>query len=221
MLWNLDHLVYRKPTVVDKTRILILDDHTILREGIARLLNLEHDLVVNGSSGSVGEALLLVGAGFADLVLLDIDLGKERGTDFLIQVRRNGFHGPVLVLTAGIPEDERRLLESLGVSAILTKNVAVSQLANHIRAATGQETRDVRQTSEASSTAKQPVGFTARQAKTLRLVVAGLSNKQTAVELDTSEAIVKSVLQQLFRKTGTHNRAQLVRVALEQLRGEW
>jgi two-component system nitrate/nitrite response regulator NarL len=208
---------------VNKTRILIIDDHTILRQGIARLLNSEPDLVVNGSSGSVGEALMIVASGLADLVLLDIDLGAERGTDFLIQVRQNGFQGPVLVLTAGIPDDERRVLERHGVCAILQKDTSAGQLATHIRAATGKTKAmgDVPRATGASAGADGSAGFTQREAKVLRLVVVGLANKQIATELNTNEPVVKAVLQQLFRKTGTHTRAQLVRVALEQHRGEW
>jgi DNA-binding NarL/FixJ family response regulator len=55
----------------------------------------------------------------------------------------------------------------------------------------------------------------------LRMVVEGLANKEIAAHIGSNEPVVKAVLQQLFRKTGTHTRAQLVRVALEQHRGQW
>jgi two-component system nitrate/nitrite response regulator NarL len=209
---------------VERTRILIVDDHTILRQGIAKLLNAEPDLIVKAASGSVGEALLIVAAGVVDVVVLDIDLGTERGTDFLVQARRNGFSGPVLVLTAGIPDEERLLLAGHGAAAILQKDASVDQLAAYIRAAVADSGATGPAAAQPDRDRAQPVAalpFTPREARTLRLVVEGLSNKLIAGELNSTETVIKFVLQQLFRKTGTHTRAQLVRVALEQHRGEW
>jgi two-component system nitrate/nitrite response regulator NarL len=208
---------------VDKTRILIVDDHTILRQGIGKLLNVEPDLAVGAGCSSVGEALLIVAAGLADVVLLDIDLGGERGTDFLAQARLNGFTGPVLVLTAGIRDGERRLLEAQGVAAVLQKDATVDQLASHIRLAVGRAGT----VAAPSPSLPEPEAeartqrFTPREARVLGLVLEGLSNKLIAAELNSTETAIKFVVQQLFRKTGTHTRAQLVRAALEQHRGEW
>jgi two-component system nitrate/nitrite response regulator NarL len=202
---------------VKKTRILILDDHTILRQGVAGLLNAEPDMEMKLGCGSVGEALLIVAAGLVDVVLLDLDLGTERGTDFLAQARRNGFKGPVLVLTAGVTQEEEALLEQLGVSEILKKDSSVNQLAERVREAAGGSSLQptVRQTPAVGLPNVGARPFTQREAATLRLVVEGLANKEIAGELDCSEAVVKGLMQQLFRKTGTHTRSQLVRVALE------
>jgi DNA-binding NarL/FixJ family response regulator len=204
--------------IVKKTRILILDDHTILRQGLAGLLNAEPDMEMKVGCGSVGEALLIVAAGLVDAVLLDLDLSAERGVDFLAQARRNGFQGPVLVLTAGVSKEEKALLESLGISGILFKDASVNQLAERVREAVGAPPRpEPRPSLEAigASRAEPAKPFTPREAATLLLVVEGRANKEIAGELDCSEAIVKAVMQQLFRKTGTHTRSQLVRVALE------
>ena len=195
-----------------KTRVLLLDDHTMLRQGIARLLNNEPDMEMNLHCASVGEALVVVASGLADIVLLDIDLGTERGTDFLAQARRNGFQGPVLVLTAGISEQEKELVRSYGVAGILRKDATVEKVAEHIREAMGTPAPVYAAAPSRPEAAKQ---FTARESTVLRLVVEGLANKEIAAELDVSESVIKAVLQQLFRKTGTHTRSQLVRVALE------
>jgi len=201
-----------------KTRVLILDDHTILRQGLARLLNAEPDMEMKVGCGSVGEALLIVAAGLVDVVVLDLDLGAERGVDFLLQARRNGFQGPVLVLTAGVSEADRRVLESLGVFEVLFKDASVDQLAERVREAVGAPTHpELDRSSEpiASQGAVPVKPFTPRELAALRLVVEGRANKEIAGDLNCSEAVVKAVLQQLFRKTGTHTRSQLVRVALE------
>lgn len=196
-----------------KTRVLVLDDHTILRQGLAGLLNAEPDMEMKLGCGSVGEALLILAAGLADVVLLDLDLGTERGADFLAQARRNGFKGPVLVLTAGVSKEERVVLENLGISGILLKDASVNQLAERVREAVGAPSPPLPAPEPPRPELVKP--FTARESATLRLVVEGRANKEIAGELECSEAVVKGVLQQLFRKTGTHTRSQLVRVALE------
>ena len=203
---------------VNKTRVLILDDHTILRQGLHRLLGAEPDMDMKLGCSSVGEALMIVAAGLVDVVLLDLDLGAERGVDFLAQARRNGFRGPVLVLTAGVPKEEKAVLESLGISGILLKDASVNQLAERVREAVGAPPRSqANPVPEAHGGLRSDLAkpFTTREAAALRLVVEGRANKEIAGDLDCSEAVVKAVLQQLFRKTGTHTRSQLVRVALE------
>jgi DNA-binding NarL/FixJ family response regulator len=205
-----------------------VDDHTILRQGLTNLLNAAPDLEVSGASASVGEALVYVGSGLADVVLLDLDLGAERGTDFLVQARRNGFRGPVLVLTAAVPPSDRGILEENQVAAILSKDATVHQVADYIRAAVAAPgplaVGRVASGEMAGRRAPEPPrlpDFSSRETRVLRLVVEGLSNKAIAAELESNEPVIKSVLQQLFRKTATRTRAQLVRFALEQFRSRW
>ena len=202
---------------MSKARILILDDHTILRQGLFGLLSGEPDMEVTLGCGSVGEALLVVAAGLVDVVILDLDLGAERGTEFLAQARRNGFQGPVLVLTAGVSSEERTSLENLGISGIVFKDASVNHLADRVREAIGAPPRSEFASSRVAVAGRVAIvkPFTAREVATLRLVIEGRANKEIAGELDCSEPVIKAVLQQLFRKTGTHTRSQLVRIALE------
>ena len=208
-----------------KIRVLLLDDHTIFRQGVARLINTEPDMELKLHCAQIGEALLIVAGGLVDVVLLDLDLGAEQGIDFLVQARKNGFTGPVLVLTAKVsPEEERTLLDE-GASGILHKDASVELLAERIREVTGAPPSAGLPKNHA-----MPAGpiapwafkarFSARETMVLRMVVEGLANKQIATELSCTENVVKSVMQQLFRKTGTHTRSQLVRAALETYRDE-
>jgi DNA-binding NarL/FixJ family response regulator len=201
-----------------KIRILLIDDHTIFRQGLVKLLNSQPDLDLQLHCGSVGEALLLLAAGSADLVLLDVDLGKERGIDFLTRARDGGFQGPVLILTAGVSKDEEELLRSRGVLAILRKDVSIEGLIAAIReAAALRAPRDcVLNAFQEPRASRKPL--TEREAQVLRFVVEGHSNKEIADGIGCSESAVKGVLQQVFHKTGTSTRSQLVRVVLEQYR---
>jgi two-component system, NarL family, nitrate/nitrite response regulator NarL len=202
-----------------RTRILLVDDHTIFRQALANLLAREPDLTVEFECGSVLEALLFLTTGHPDLVLLDIDLGNQRGSDFLVSARRGGFNGPVIVLTAGIPLQEEVSLLQSGVAGVLRKDVSVELLCAAIREAvrsyvpgfqyTGPDRVDLR------SREVKRVSLTAREMEVLRLVIEGSGNKEIAGELACSESAIKGVVQQLFHKTGTNTRSQLVRVALE------
>jgi two-component system, NarL family, nitrate/nitrite response regulator NarL len=208
-----------------KIRILLLDDHTIFRQGLVRLLRTQPDLDLPLHCGSVGEALRGLAAVPPDLVLLDVDLGAESGIDFLLQARRNGFHGPVLVLTAGVSQNEEQLLESHGISGILRKDVSIDVLAERIRELAGIRSHAgfagsrtvVPNTSLGSKRAKP---LTCREVEVLRLLLEGHANKQIAHELGCTESAVKGIIQQLFHKSGTASRSQLVRAALEQYRDE-
>ena len=200
-----------------KTRVLLLDDHTIFRQGVARLLNAEPDLELNLHTGAVGEALMMVAGGCVDIVLLDLDLGQERGIDFLAQARHNGFPGPVLVLTAGVSPQEEEVLRRYGIAGILRKDMSVDALAERIREAVGVPAVEGIGIVPIRETVKQ---LTGREALVLRLVVEGLQNKEIGGELGCTEAAVKGTLQQLFHKTGTRMRSQLVRFALEHYRNQ-
>lgn len=199
-----------------KIGVLLLDDHLIFRQGLVRLLDAEADLDMRLHTGTIVEALTMLAAGGVDVVLLDLDLGPSRGIDFLVQARRSGFLGPVLVLAAEISPQDKDFLAGYGVSGMLSKNVSATEVAEHIRSAAG---RNMPPIGAKSSGTPARAEFTEREAVVLRLVWEGLGNKEIGVELGCSETAVKGILQQLFRKTGTHMRAQLVRFVLEHCGG--
>jgi two-component system, NarL family, nitrate/nitrite response regulator NarL len=202
---------------MNKVRVLLLDDHTIFRQGVAMLLNAEPDMELNLCTGAVGEALMMVAGGLADLVLLDLDLGQERGIDFLIQARHNGFAGPVLVLAAAVLPQEGDVLQRYGVAGILRKETSVDALADRIRETVGAPAFAGLRAAPLSPIAKK---LTDREQGVLRLVIDGLESKEISAVLECTEAAVKGILQQLFRKTGTRMRSQLVRFALEHYRDQ-
>lgn len=212
------------PPAEKKIRILLLDDHTIFRQGLVNLLNTQPDLDLRLHCGSVGEALLGLAAAAPEVVLLDVDLGAESGIDFLAQARRNGFDGPVLVLTASISRHEELLLQNNGISGILRKDVSIEALTARIREAAGiQAGSDFAIPGDAQDAlpgAKRQKTLTTREVEVLRLILEGHANKQIAHELECSESSVKGIIQQLFHKSGTRTRSQLVRATLEQYRDQ-
>ena len=202
------------------TRILLIDDHSLFREAIARLLGGEPDFQVVGECATVDEGLSLLEETKADVVLLDINLGLQQGGAFLNLAWAQGFPGKVLVVTAGVSKVEAARLIERGCSGIILKHERPQLLVERIRDVVSQPAVHPR-TQPPDYSRLDPSGeagtrpFTPRERQILRAVFSGKSNKEIAHDLQVSEALVKAVLQQLFAKTGVRTRSQLVRTAIE------
>jgi DNA-binding NarL/FixJ family response regulator len=210
-------------------RILLVDDHSLFRESLSRLLEAESELRIVASCDTASAALAAIAAARIDIVLLDYDLGEEQGTLFLDEARRRGFEGHILMVTAGMSDaDTLRALES-GASGIFLKHSPPAQLVEAIYKVRSGETwldsRAVRSLVAGASgrteehRTAQPLN--ARERAVLKGVFEGLTNKEIAGRLQISESSVKAVMQQLFDKTGVRTRSQLVRIALEHHSQDW
>jgi len=208
-------------TNASNIRLLLIDDHGLFREGLANLLAAETDftLVANCSNGPEGLAVLRQQP--VDVVLLDYDLGNTRGTDVLTQIRQLAPQTRVLMLTAGLSEPVARQVIALGASGIFLKQHSPTELGKCIRQVyegwswLDQDYLRAIFSGQQNEAASERPRFTQREREVLRGVFEGLANKEIAARLNTSEAAVKSVLQQLFDKTGVRTRSQLVRLAIE------
>jgi DNA-binding NarL/FixJ family response regulator len=210
---------------MDKIRILLVDDHALFREGLSRLIESEPDLTMAAHCASVGEATDILRKKPIDLVLLDFDLGKEDGFQFIHRARQSGFNGRILMLTAGMTDAESIQALGLGVRGIFLKHHSPRLLAQAIRGVMAGECwlddNSVQALVEAAKRAEKPGPggpFTKRERQVLQGVFEGLSNKEIGARLNISESSVKAAIQQLFQKTGVRTRSQLVRIALEEHR---
>ena len=208
-------------------RLLLIDDHALFRESVARLLQSEPGFEVVAHCGSGTEALEIIESSREiDIVLLDLDLGQERGADFLDRLRNMHFGGKVLLVTADVSDKEIPSLIRKGISGVFMKHGSPTLLVQGIRetmegkALFGQD--QLRRALERIETPgpDRRSKLTERERQVLSFVFEGLANKQIADRLQTSETAVKASLQQLFAKTGVRTRSQLVRVALEQYRDQ-
>jgi DNA-binding NarL/FixJ family response regulator len=206
--------------------LLLVDDHAMFREGLARALEREPGFFVVGQAGSSAEALRLLDTCRADIVLLDVDLGPERAVDFLTVARRAGFQGQVLVVTAGASDHEAVQLVQSGISGILHKHHSTEILFQTIRqVAAGEVSLEKAYLAPLfrSVDRNQPQGrpkLTERDKTVLRFVLQGLTNREIAARLEISEGAVKASLRHVCDKLDVRTRAQLVRVALEQYRDQ-
>lgn len=202
--------------------VLLVDDHALFRESVARLLGAEPGFKVVGHCGSIEAALEALRERHVDVVLLDFDLGEREGTQFLHLSKKQGFGGKVLVVTAGVVDSEAAELIRNGVSGIFMKHNSAALLAQGIRDVMagkvlfGQELlQRAMSTASGPRQESQAEPFTQRERQVLSYIFEGLSNKEIAGRIGVSESSVKATLQQLFAKTGVRTRSQLVRIALE------
>jgi two-component system nitrate/nitrite response regulator NarL len=209
-------------------RLLLIDDHTLFRESVARLLQSEPGFEVVAHCASGTEALqFMKSSGEIDIVLLDLDLGQERGADFLNYLRNQRFGGKVLLVTADVNESEVPNFIRKGISGVFMKHGSPALLIQGIREAMQGKAlfeqellRRALERQDAPGVEQRRSKLTERERQVLLFVFEGLANKQIAERLQISETAVKASLQQLFAKTGVRTRSQLVRVALEQYRDQ-
>ena len=214
------------PSKAHAIRLLIIDDHAMFRAGIASLLAREADFEVVGSYSSAKEGLANLGPAEPSLILLDFDLGTEASVEFAREVRARGFTGQVLVVTAGVSEQEALQLIQAGVAGILHKHNPPEVLCTTIRQVAAGEVcleknylKPLFRTLDQTRPQEQPE-LSDRDKTILRFIFQGLSNKEIGGRLELSEGAIKACLRQLFQKLGVHTRAQLVKVAIEQYRDQ-
>jgi two-component system, NarL family, nitrate/nitrite response regulator NarL len=210
-------------------RILLVDDHSLFRESLSRLLQAEPDLRIVATCSNATEALAIVEREAVDLVLLDFDLGEQEGSLFLESVKAKSFAGRILMVTAGMSDAGTLRAMEAGAAGIFLKHSPPAQLLEAIykvmRGEMFLDSRAVRSlvagASGKSEEQRTSQPFTQRERAVLKGVFEGFTNKEIAGQLEISEGSVKAVLQQLFDKTGVRTRSQLVRIALESFNQNW
>lgn len=206
-----------------------MDDHSLFRESLSRLLQAEPDLRIVASCSSATEALAIVEREPVDLVLLDYDLGEQEGSLFLDSAKSKAFAGRILMVTAGMSDAGTLRAMEAGAAGIFLKHSPPAQLIEAIykviRGEMFLDSRAVRSlvagASGKSEEQRSSQPFTQRERSVLKGVFEGFTNKEIAGQLQISEGSVKAVLQQLFDKTGVRTRSQLVRIALESFNQNW
>src|SRR5215469_1692319 len=185
-------------STVDTIRLIIIDDHIMFREGLMRMLERESDLLVVGQFASSSEALRSLAEAAADVVLLDVDLGPERALDFVVAAREKGFEGKVLIVTAGISDQEAVQLVQAGIAGILHKQNSTEVLCTTVRqVAQGQVHLEkdylgsLFRSVDRSRTSRR-TKLTERDKASLRYILQGLSKREIAQRLEISEAAVKA-----------------------------
>ena len=213
-------------TQENRIRLILMDDHALFRASVSHFLSSMPDIDVVGESGSFTGALEILNCSPVDIVLLDFDLGSERGNEFIPVARAAGYQGRFLIV-AGTPDvADAATAFKLGASGIFLKSEAPDRLVQAIRVvANGGVWIDQKVmqllanllTDKCPQLHGQKFGgvLTERERRVVLGILGGLTNEKIADSIGLSLNSVKSIVHQLYCKAGVRNRSQLVRAALE------
>jgi DNA-binding NarL/FixJ family response regulator len=201
-------------------RVMIVDDHSVVRAGTRQVLETADDIVVVGEAGDGSSALALVDGLAPELVLMDIGLPGTNGIDVARQMIASHPRVRVVILSASDDDECVRRAIDLGLSGYLCKTMPRDELIGAVRAA-GEGTTVFNHVSSArlprghsSSSAAAESRLTWREGQTVDLVAEGLSNRAIARRMGVSVRTIEGHLNHAFAKLGVQSRTELVRMVL-------
>ena len=191
-------------------RVVLVDDHRLVRAGLRGIIDAAADLLVVGEAGDGLEAVAIVARHSPDVVLMDLSMPRVDGVQGIHLLRKAGHCAPVVVLTSFVERDRVTAAISAGAVGYLLKDSDPRDVLEAIRsAAAGHAPIDARVARALlpSSAAPDPAAsLSAREREVLDLVSHGLANKQIARQLGISERTVKAHLSSVFRHIGVADR---------------
>jgi DNA-binding NarL/FixJ family response regulator len=203
-----------------RTTILVVDDHTLVREGLREILNAQEDLLVVGEAASHTAAVSVAAEKEPDIVLLDVDMPGGEVTSTVSQIHGRSPRSRVIILSMYEGPQLVQALLAAGIRGYLLKSAHWQELVIAIRAVRADDDRVVLGVSrESLSYAQQEPSqavLSVREREVLDLVAQALSNAQIGVRLHLTEATVKRHLRNIFVKLGAVSRLDAVNKA-----GEW
>ena len=207
-------------------RVLIVEDQTLGREGLERVLELTDDIAVVARAADGEEGLKMLRQSSPDVILLDVRMPKMTGIEFLESLQEAGDATPAILLTTF--DDDSALLQGirLGARGYLLKDVSLVKLTEAIRLVAGGGTmispvvteRLLRGLKNAPLSALPEyceAPLTSRETEILRLMTGGYSNREIASALDLSEGTVQNHVSNILGKLGVRDRTRAVLKAIE------
>ena len=197
-----------------KTTVMIVDDHSVVRIGLAMIINLESDLTVCAEAESGKEAVRLAEELKPAVVVMDFVMPDMDGAETTAELLKVSPQSKVLILTTyGSTADLSRALDA-GATGAVTKNIANEDLLDAIRATARGECRLSPEIQASLGESERKIDLTPRQREVLASITRGLSNDDIATMLAISKVRVKQHLAALYEKLGAANPAEAVAIAL-------
>jgi two-component system, NarL family, response regulator NreC len=207
------------------TRLLLVDDHAVVRSGLRMLLSSESDVEIVGEASTAKQALEAAGTVRPDVILMDIGLPDMSGIDATREIKKRFPDISIVALT--IHEDEEYFFKMLdaGASGYVPKRAAPDELLTAIRAAAAGQVylypslakllvRDYLSQEHPAEEKANLDGLTDREHEVLTYLAEGSNNEQIAAELVISPKTVERHRENIMRKLNMHSRAELVRYAI-------
>ncbi|MHA6481787.1 response regulator [Paenibacillus sp. strain BS8-2] len=201
--------------------IMILDDHPLVRQGIRMVLSMEQQFDIAGEASNAEDALALMDKVRPDIALVDLNLGKDKGLDFIQRARQLGHGSKFLILTSSATGSELKLAQSLGVEGMCLKEAMPEDLLYAVEVvARGRKYYDpvFMDTLLADSAARAHSGgldeLTPKELEVLIELGKGRPNKEIASELFITEFTVKKHVSQILAKLNLADRTQAALFAM-------
>lgn len=208
--------------VAAAARVLLVDDHAIVRRGLRSILELEPDISVVAEAGDRVEALHALDRSEPDVVLLDLKLSADHdreGLELCSEIVERRPQSKVVIVSTFLDEDLLNQALRRGAKAYVLKEVDVVELVRIIRAVSrgesafdGRSAAMVRALVAGEGASAQPP-FTGREREITQLIASGLSNREIGRRIFISESTVKFHVRNVMRKLGVHSRAEVVYAA--------
>ncbi len=210
------------PEPAAPARVLLVDDHAIVRRGLRSILELEPDISVVAEAGGRSDALAAIDRAQPDIVLLDLKLSSDHdaeGLELCSEILERRPDSNVVILSTFLDEDLLNQALRRGAKAYVLKEVDVVELVRIIRAVSrggtafdGRSAALVRALVAGEHTPDEPL-FTDREREVTRLLARGLTNREIGRRIFVSESTAKFHVRNVMRKLGVHSRAEVAYAA--------
>ena len=198
-----------------KTKILVADDHYVVRMGVAAIINHEPDMVVVAEAANGAQAIELFGLHQPDLVLLDSRMPVKSGVAAAREIRAKDNSARILMLTAFDGDEDIFRALSTGVQGYVLKSSTGEQLVPAIRAVAGGQRWIPREVAQRLDARNGFEPLTPRELVVLYELAKGLANKQIADAMDISEHTTKGYLKSILAKLHVADRTEAVTLAIQ------
>ena len=200
---------------ISQIRILAVDDHPIVRQGIVGLVGIQSDMVLVGEASNGRDAIQQFRTHHPDITLMDLQMPEMSGIDSLIAIRNEFPNAKVIVLTTYAGDTQILRALKAGAQAYLLKNTLHRELLETIRAVhTGKKTLSPEVSYQIAEHATDDL-LTPAEILVLRLIAAGNANKQIADQLSITEETVKSRVKNILSKLGANDRTHAAMIGLK------
>lgn len=197
-----------------KIRVMCVEDHRIVREGIALIINHEEDMEVVGTASNGDEAVTVYKDCRPDVVLMDLRLGKTSGVDAIKAIRQVNADARIVVLTMYEGDEDIYRAHQAGATTYLLKDTLSSDLIRVVRAVhAGERPVDPQVQARLAERASGPT-LTAREIEVLQLISEGLRNKEVGATLGIAEGTVQIHVKNIFGKLNVSDRTAAVQIAV-------
>ena len=207
-------------------RVMLVDDQTLVRQGVRSLLGLSDDIEVIGEAADGESAIVSVPELEPDVLLLDMRMPGKNGLEVLQALSHSGQLPPTIILTTF--DDDELVLSGIraGARGYLLKDVALEELLDAVRAVASGKTivkpavtqrllKGLGRIRTEFSSLEQPDPLTERETEILRLMAGGYSNKEIAAALNVAEGTIKNHVSNVLSKMGVRDRTRAVLKAFE------